>query len=390
MKTSHKSDYIISAVVVACSVVLLGALTVALSGFRFTGAGGPQVEIYFPSVAGIRINSQVRYAGRAVGSVSEMTFLTPEEIRELGGEYVVRVTADLQSDAPALYQGTHAGIVSDTILAEKFVNLSAPDFAGLDAMPQPLQPGEPIFGSRMVDFDELSRTGSGLASAGLITMEKISQLVDSLNSDYDHIHGMLTGGEVLMSSAGSAAEEVQALLASLRETSPDLASRIGSIVENSDETMQNARQAMDEASALLADVREDYPDLRQKVTQLLDNGEKLASVAQAMIERVNEMIENNDENVNIALKELRVVLQNLKVTSTYTKAFTRTVGERPWRIVWGGEPHQLPSEKDILENGDPIQVDHQEPLQDTRTSGKSTRRLPALNTRTTQTPASAP
>src|SRR5678816_1891070 len=67
-------------------------------------------------------------------------------------------------------------------------------------------------------------------------------------------------------------------------------------------------------------------------------------------------IKNNEGNLGQIVAELHVVSQNLKVITTYTKALTATLGEKPSRLIWGGGKNQLPSEKEILESSKPVPV----------------------------------
>jgi len=275
MKASNTSDYLIAGSVITCSLVLLVAMTVALSGYRFTGTGR-ELKIDFTTVAGIRPNSQVRYAGKVIGSVMQTRFLTLDERRKHPGA-VVQVIAGLDSDAPTLYEGTSAQIVSDTILAEKFV-----DIIPTDISPDPKQQlkelaaNEEISGLGQVGFDELSREGY---------------------------------------------------------------------------------QTIEKVNFFLSDLRREYPDLPYKVGSLIDHSETMVRNTDDLVNELDDLISKSDPTMRATLKDLRVVIENLKVTSTYTKAFSHTVGERPWRVIWGGDPTVLPTEKEILDSDKPLPVE---------------------------------
>jgi ABC-type transporter Mla subunit MlaD len=62
------SDYLVALSVIACSVVLLGALTFALSGYRLKKPTRT-LQINYEDVTGIKVNSEVRYAGAPAGRV---------------------------------------------------------------------------------------------------------------------------------------------------------------------------------------------------------------------------------------------------------------------------------------------------------------------------------
>ena len=57
---------------------------------------------------------------------------------------------------------------------------------------------------------------------------------------------------------------------------------------------------------------------------------------------------------NKIVTDLRVVLDNFKVISTYGKTFVGTVARKPWRLVFGGPVPRLPSEEKILNSDKPV------------------------------------
>jgi ABC-type transporter Mla subunit MlaD len=121
MKKGNRANYIIALVVIASSVILLVALTLAMSNLTWFEKTR-KVEIDFQSVVGIRPHSPVRYAGAAAGRVSLIRILSEDERRANPGSNV-RVTLVLDEGVPPLRIDTKALIASDTVLSEKFVNL---------------------------------------------------------------------------------------------------------------------------------------------------------------------------------------------------------------------------------------------------------------------------
>src|SRR5215831_337196 len=89
------SDYHIALSVVACSVVLLAALTIALSGYQLKKPTRT-LQIKYEDVTGVKVNSEVRYAGAPAGRVIAMRHLTAKE-REASANRrnAVRVTVSL-------------------------------------------------------------------------------------------------------------------------------------------------------------------------------------------------------------------------------------------------------------------------------------------------------
>src|SRR5438046_10134340 len=96
------SDYFVALSVIACSLVLLGALTFALSGYRLKKPTRT-LQINYEDVTGIKVNSEVRYAGAPAGRVVAMRHLTAKE-RETSANKkdAVRVTVRLNDGIPSL------------------------------------------------------------------------------------------------------------------------------------------------------------------------------------------------------------------------------------------------------------------------------------------------
>ena len=119
------SDYFVALSVIACSVVLLGALTFALSGYRLKKPTRT-LQINYEDVTGIKVNSEVRYAGAPAGRVIATRHLTAKE-REASANKkdAVRITVSLDDGIPPLPTDVTATLSSDTMLSPKFVALSA-------------------------------------------------------------------------------------------------------------------------------------------------------------------------------------------------------------------------------------------------------------------------
>src|SRR5438477_2277266 len=119
------SDYIVALSVILISLVLLAALTIALSGYRLTK---PTRTLQFndEDVTGIKVHSELRYAGAPAGRVIAMRHLTAKERESSPNKRdAVRVTVSLDDAIPPLPADVVATLSSDTLLAPKFVALSA-------------------------------------------------------------------------------------------------------------------------------------------------------------------------------------------------------------------------------------------------------------------------
>src|ERR1700751_6149872 len=114
------SDYLVALFVIACSIVLLAALTFALSGYRLKKPTRT-LQINYEDVTGIKMNSEVRYAGAPGGRGIGMRHLTAKE-REASPNKKdeVRITVSLDQGLPLLPVDVTATLSSDTMLSPKF------------------------------------------------------------------------------------------------------------------------------------------------------------------------------------------------------------------------------------------------------------------------------
>src|SRR5260370_22996394 len=96
------SDYIVAISVIVCSIILLGALTIALSGYRLKKPTRT-LQIDYEDVTGIKVHSEVRYAGAPAGRVIAMRHLTAKERESSPNKKdEVRETARLDESSPPL------------------------------------------------------------------------------------------------------------------------------------------------------------------------------------------------------------------------------------------------------------------------------------------------
>src|SRR6058998_4053633 len=119
------SDYIVALSVILTGLVLLAALTIALSGYRLKKPTRT-LQINYEDVTGIKVNSELRYAGAPAGRVIAMRHLTAKERESLPNKKdAVLVTVSLDEEIPPMPTDVTATLSSDTMLSPKFVALSA-------------------------------------------------------------------------------------------------------------------------------------------------------------------------------------------------------------------------------------------------------------------------
>src|ERR1700756_5293038 len=199
------SDYLVALFVIACSVVLLGALAFALSG-RQLKKPTRTLQINYEDVTGIKVNSEVRYAGSPAGRVIAMRQLTAKE-REASANKkdAVRVTVSLDDGVPPLPTDITATLSSDTMLSPKFVALSAGTPGGHTLANNATIEGHTAYGIEQITaaagplidnanklLNDLSVTVTGLKKDLDEFTPKLGPLADSLKMDVDNLQNVIT------------------------------------------------------------------------------------------------------------------------------------------------------------------------------------------------------
>jgi len=283
------SDYLVALFVVSCSVVLLGALTFALSGYRLKKPTRT-LQINYEDVTGIKVNSEVRYAGAPAGRVIAMRHLTAKE-REASTNKkdAVRVTVSLDEKIPPLPTDVTATLSSDTLLSPKFVSLSAGTPGGQTLANDAAIEGHPSYGLEQITAD-----------AG--------PLFESANKLLDNLNVTVTG-----------------LKKDLGEFTP----KLGPLADS---------------------LKLDVDNLQNLITNL----EGVSKDADRVFGNADTFIKATDRQLQEDLKQLHVTLMNLKVVTTYAKQLVGTLAEKPNRVIFSGKPATLTPESEILKSSKPL------------------------------------
>jgi ABC-type transporter Mla subunit MlaD len=289
MKRSNLSDYVVGLFVVVCSIVLLAALTFALSGYRLKKPTRT-LQINYEDVTGIKVNSEVRYAGAPAGRVIAMRHLTAQD-REASTnkQDAVRVTVSLDEGIPRLPTDVTATLSSDTMLSPKFVALSAGTPGGETLANNASIEGHPAYGLEQIT-----------AAAG--------PLFENANKLLNNLDGTVTG-----------------LKKDLGEFTP----KLGPLADS---------------------LKLDVDNLQNVITNL----EGVEKGANTVFGTADTFIKTTDKQLQEQLKQLHVTLLNLKVVTTYAKELVETLAQKPNRIIFSGKPATLTPEAEILRSSKPL------------------------------------
>jgi ABC-type transporter Mla subunit MlaD len=283
------SDYLVALSVLACSIVLLAALTFALSGYRLKKPTRT-LQIKYEDVTGIKVHSEVRYAGAPAGRVIAVRHLTPSERTKSSNERdAVIVTVELDEGIPPLPVDVSATLSSDTLMAPKFVALSAGTPGGKTLPNNASIEGHPAYGIEQIT-----------AAAGPL-FDNANRLLDNLNVTVTDLKG-------------------------------------------------NLGKFMPKISPLLDSLKIDVDQLQSAVKGL---GE-VETQAGTLLHTATTFVGTTDKSLQEQLKQLHVTLLNLKVITTHAKALVDTLSEKPNRLIFSGKANKLTPEDEIIKSSKPL------------------------------------
>ena len=311
------TDFLISLLVIVCSLVLVGALAYALSGWG-SSKTGRTIEIDFADVTGVHLHSEVRYAGAPAGAISSVRLLTFKERNaaetDAQKRNAVRVTATLRPDVPVLPADIRVSIASDTLLSDKFIALSAGSPDG-----EKLAAGSVLQGEGSAGLDSL------LASIGPILRTADEALIEI--------------GPLLKKTSGA--------IDTFKDGIGDALPKVSKLIDGLKVTSDSADGAIKRLDKLIADA--DGPIK----ADLLEVKKLLVQIEQTM-GSADQLITRTDRNLGARMQELTVVMENFKVISTHAKALTQALAERPSRLIFSGKAKTLTSEEEILKSKKPL------------------------------------
>jgi ABC-type transporter Mla subunit MlaD len=313
------SDYLVALAVIVCSLVLLAALTIALSGYRLKKPTRT-LQIDYIDVTGIHLASELRYAGAPAGHVIAIRLLTSKEREEdanvdLKSKNAVRVTMEVDNDVPPIPDDIRASIQSDTLLSDKFIALSA---------------GSPI-GSASPDG---TKTVQELANNAII-------------------QGYPGGLDQLLNGAGDLVPKINELLAGLQGNLKDVVPRLDKVLDSAHKAVADGDTLLNNANSLVGD----KGSLRLTLDQMHEAVAKLEGVEDNLndvLKKSGGLVTDVNGNIDSRMKELAVVLENLKVATTYLKAFTKQLGEKPNRVIFSGKAEKMAPEEEIIKSQKPV------------------------------------
>ena len=191
-----RSDFFIAAAVIVCSLVLLTALSFAISGANFNKPKAI-LTVDLPTAVGLDRQAEFRYAGAIAGRIRKVQMLTDEQRRNESPGCAIRVLVEVRHELPTLRVGSTASITSDTILSEKYLNLEPGPIDN-----PTLPPDTILYAKRMASLDQVMTSGKELIDGVNTLLTKndsaISQAILDLRNVLENMKVIATYGKTFV------------------------------------------------------------------------------------------------------------------------------------------------------------------------------------------------
>ncbi len=118
-------------------------------------------------------------------------------------------------------------------------------------------------------------------------------------------------------------------------------SGMGDLMGGSGELLGNLKSASGSIKDLTATLNVKLPGVMGRLESVLGNANLLVGDISSA---------DNRDSIKKSIANIRVVTENLKVVSTHAKLLTATLAQRPWRVIFGGKPNELPDENEVIKS----------------------------------------
>ncbi len=308
--------------------VIIAATLLIVTIFVLTGAfagSAKTLHARFHNVAGLEPGATVRYeGGPKIGRVEKIE-IDPNDPSLMDMQFSVKSNLPIKTDS-------HVAILSFSPLGDNHLEIKAGSPSAARALSGAFLPSDPYVG-----FNDLTAQINQLAPQARELLTNLNERVVQLKITVDRINDLLNDRNRENVSASLA--ELHGMLA---ENRPEIRStlknvnaasaKIGPLLDQLHTTIDQTQGTLKKVDGLIDDNREDVRASVIKLRQSLEN-------ISALTAQLQQMLDNNDDNIDQILNNLRIITENLK-------SFTYTIKSRPSSlIVPSNAPDRKPGEK---------------------------------------------
>lgn len=298
---------------VSVTLILAVVIIVVLSGvWQSLTLAARQYTVEYPVDAGVsnlKAGADVRIGGMTMGQVFDVRAVLHEDVP------FETIAVDFKLDQRVrLYSNARVFVTAPLIGSDAWLDITS--VGGTHDEPEQTEVTE-----ETGETEEFEATGEpGEAGANDAPGEPALEVV--LIEDGGTIKGSVAAGMLSSLVGAENAERTGKILGNAEKFSGFLAKvpneyeqRIVPILENTDETMANA-------SAVVAEVQKDYENWRATVNEVMDNVNTAAEKLDTIMTDARDMIEDNREDVDVFIDNMRGFSEDAKAVSARVEGET--------------------------------------------------------------------
>ncbi len=289
-------------------VIIAAALLIA-TVFVLTGAlagSAKSLHARFHNVAGLEPGATVRYeGGPKIGRVEKIK-VDPNDPTLMDMEFSVKSDIPIKTDS-------HVAILSFSPLGDNHLEIKAGSPGAPQVASGAVLPSDPYVG-----FNDLTAQINKLAPQAQELLKNLNDRVTQLKITVDRVNDLLNDQNRENVSASLA--ELHGMLAEnrpqIRNTLKNVNSaseKIGPLLDQLHKTIAQVDGTLKKVDGMIDENRE---DVRASVVNLRKSLETIS----VLTAQIQQLLDNNDENIDQILNNMRVITENLKTFSYEIKS----------------------------------------------------------------------
>lgn len=300
---------------VLIAVITLGVVSSRLGGYVWFGEENHTVETIFDDMLGLEVQSSVHMAGVKIGVVQAIT------LRDNRAVVTIALNPDVRLPA-----STRAMIVSRGMVGEKTLYLYARP-GDTEWLPD----GATIPSDPTMDISKFIASMSGV-------VDDIKNISASLRATFGTKEGQASLS-ALIDNANKAVLRIDTVLqenqADVRNTIHNLSETSNAIQKDLPSTLADLRQAMHDIRQFVSKHQKDLDRFAKALPEATKAGQAFFEKGEQAMQRVDDVVMDNRENLYRTLFELRKMSENLE-------ALSDDLRRNPWKMT-SKQPEVPPS-----------------------------------------------
>ncbi len=314
---------------VLIGAALLFVTVLAISGG--VGSSGVARRTYFKYSGGVQTGTPVRYGGLLVGKVDRV-HVDPADSTRIEIDFLTERGTPIKTDS--LAKITTLGPLGDNYIEITTGTITA-------AL---LPPGVPVPSTEMFGLPQLGDAAQAMLPELQHAMQKLNANLDGLQVTLARANDLLNDGNraaiahslsntdrLLSETRPKLTESLDNVNRLLNDAQPKVSASLSKVQELTakmspmlDDLQKVSNRANDTLAHMDATLVENRPDIRSSVTNLRD----ALSKSTALLDRLNQSLDQNSGNIDQVLDNIRVSTQNLE-------DLTETLRNSPASLIRG-------------------------------------------------------